>query len=48
VRATRAIARADVVEALRPEHIALDHFIDAWNDPDTQSGLRALVAKLGK
>src|SRR3546814_14659930 len=46
VLATRAIARADVVEALRPENIGLDHFIDAWNDPDTQAGLRALVAKL--
>jgi enoyl-CoA hydratase/carnithine racemase len=48
VLATRAIARADVVEALRPEHIGLDHFVDAWNDPDTQAGLRAVVAKLGK
>src|SRR3546814_3670905 len=37
VLATRAIARADVVEALRPENIGLDHFIDAWNDPDTQA-----------
>jgi len=48
VLATRAIARADVVEALRPENIGLDRFVDAWNDPDTQAGLRALVAKLGK
>jgi enoyl-CoA hydratase/carnithine racemase len=45
---TRAIARAELVDALRPENIALDHFVDAWNDPDTQAGLRALVAKLGK
>jgi len=48
VLATRTIARTDVVEALEPGNIALDHFIDAWNDPDTQAGLRALVAKLGK
>ena len=48
VLATRAIARADIVDALQPENIGLDHFVDAWNDPDTQAGLRALVAKLGK
>ncbi|WP_242112123.1 enoyl-CoA hydratase/isomerase family protein [Luteimonas aquatica] len=45
---TRAFARADLVAALKPERIHLDMFIDAWNDPDTQAGLRALVAKLGK
>lgn len=45
---TRAIARADVVAALQPEQIQLERFIDAWEDPDTQAGLRALVAKLGK
>ena len=45
---TRAIARADVLEALRPEHIRLDRFIDAWATPDCQSALRALVARLGK
>jgi enoyl-CoA hydratase/carnithine racemase len=45
---TRAIARADVVEALRPVHIDLDRFVASWNEPDTQAALRALVAKLGK
>lgn len=45
---TRALARADLVEALRPEHIDLDRFVDAWHAPDTQSALKALVAKLGK
>ncbi|WP_226469965.1 enoyl-CoA hydratase/isomerase family protein [Luteimonas panaciterrae] len=45
---TRAFARADLIEALKPERIHLDMFIDAWSDPDTQAGLRALVAKLGK
>jgi enoyl-CoA hydratase/carnithine racemase len=45
---TRAIARADVVDALRPERIRLEDFIDAWTTPDTQAGLKALVARLGK
>jgi enoyl-CoA hydratase/carnithine racemase len=45
---TRAIARADLVAALEPERIRLDTFLDAWSAPDTQAGLRALVAKLGK
>ena len=45
---TRAIARADLVAALAPERIRLETFLDAWSAPDTQAGLRALVAKLGK
>lgn len=45
---TRAIARADLVDALRAENIGLDTFLDAWSAPDTQAGLRALVARLGK
>jgi hypothetical protein len=45
---TRAIARADVIAALQPERIRLDRFIDAWTAPDTQAGLKALVARLGK
>lgn len=45
---TRAIARADLMAALEPERIGLQRFIDDWNDPDTQAGLRALVARLGK
>lgn len=48
VLATRAIARADVIAALAPEQIQLDRFVAAWNEPDTQSALRALVARLGK
>lgn len=48
VLATRAIARAEVVAALAQELIQLDRFLAAWNDPDTQSALQALVAKLGK
>lgn len=45
---TRAIARADMVEALQPHNIQLDRFIDAWYAADTQAALHALVAKLGK
>ena len=45
---TRAIARADLLAALAPERIDIDTFVDAWYAPDTQAGLRALVARLGK
>ncbi|MBW3550549.1 MAG: enoyl-CoA hydratase/isomerase family protein [Proteobacteria bacterium] len=45
---TRAIARADLIQALQPEHIQLERFIDAWYAPGTQAALRALAAKLGK
>ena len=45
---TRAIARADLVAALHPDNIQMDRFIEAWYSPDTQTALRALVAKLGK
>jgi enoyl-CoA hydratase/carnithine racemase len=45
---TRAISRADVVAAMQPENIRLDHFVDAWSAPDTQAGLKALIARLGK
>ena len=36
------------VVRLQPERIRLDSFIDAWTAPDTQAGLRALIARLGK
>ena len=46
---TRALARADLVEALTdPKRINLDHFLEAWNGPDTQGALQALVARLRK
>lgn len=48
VLATRAISRADLIAALAPENIQLEGFIDAWTEPDTQAGLKALVARLGK
>lgn len=46
--ATRAIARADVVDALQPQNIQLDRFVDAWYSEGTQAALRTLLAKLGK
>ena len=46
--ATRAIARADVVAALQPQHIQLDRFVEGWYSDGTQAALRALLAKLGK
>jgi enoyl-CoA hydratase/carnithine racemase len=45
---TRAFARADLAATLAPERLQLDRFVDAWYTPDTQAGLRALVARLGK
>ena len=45
---TRRIARAEVIAALQPERIQLARFVDGWTAPDTQAGLKALVARLGK
>jgi enoyl-CoA hydratase/carnithine racemase len=45
---TRAISRVDVVAAMQPERIQLGTFVDAWAAPDTQKGLHALMARLGK
>ena len=45
---TRALARADLVAALAPERIRLEHFVAGWYSPDPQAALRALVARLGK
>ncbi len=45
---TRAIARADLREALEPQHIELDRFVDAWQAPDTQAALQQLAARLRK
>ncbi|MBS0225052.1 MAG: enoyl-CoA hydratase/isomerase family protein [Proteobacteria bacterium] len=45
---TRAIARADLAEALSPRHVDLDAMLDLWEHPDAQTALKALMAKLGK
>jgi enoyl-CoA hydratase/carnithine racemase len=47
--ATRALVRADLIDALgNPKRVDLDSFLDAWNQPDTQAALKALVARLRK
>lgn len=46
--ATRRIARAPVMDYLRDERIDLTRFVAAWMDPDTQAGLRAMLARIGK
>lgn len=45
---TRAIAREAVVEALSPDVIDLETFVEQWWEPETQTALNALVAKLKK
>jgi enoyl-CoA hydratase/carnithine racemase len=45
---TRAIARADAIDALDPRHVQLEHFVDGWYAPDTQAALRAVLERLGK
>lgn len=45
---TRALARQAVVEALSPDVVQLERFVDRWWEPDTQAALKALVAKLRK
>lgn len=45
---TRANARADVRAAMHPDSILLSEFVAAWQQPDTQAGLRALLARLGR
>lgn len=47
--ATRAIARADVIAALRGfDDAQMQRFLDGWFHPETQATLQALVAKLKK
>ena len=49
MQATRRIARADIVEALKGfADTELDGFLDDWYAPATQVALQALVARLKK
>lgn len=49
LRHTREIARADLVSAITdPQRINLELFINCWFMPDTQAGLRAMLARIGK
>ena len=45
---TRRIARAALLDCLREERIDLTGFVARLTDADTQAGLRALMARLGK
>lgn len=45
---TRRIARRDVIAALAADRIDLPRFVSAWMEPDTQAGLRAMLARIGK
>ena len=45
---TRAIARADAIEALNPRNVELERFVEAWYSDDTQAALRAVLERLGK
>jgi enoyl-CoA hydratase/carnithine racemase len=45
---TRRIARADTVACLHESRIDLPRFIAGWMQPDTQAGLRAMLARIGK
>lgn len=45
---TRAVARADLRDALQPELIQLDRFVEDWYAPDAQAALRALAQRIGK
>lgn len=47
MRATRAIARADLVESIEdPARLDLPRFLDEWYSEETQAVLGALVARL--
>jgi enoyl-CoA hydratase/carnithine racemase len=45
---TRRIARAAVIDCLRDERIDLERFVACWMEPDTQTALRAMLARIGK
>ena len=45
---TRDVARADLREALAPELIQIERFVEAWYGEDAQAALRALAARLRK
>ena len=46
--ATRALSRADMVDALAPGRLDIDQPLRDWWHADTQHALRALLARLGK
>ena len=44
--ATRALARADLIDAVDPDTLPLDDFLDAYFQPEAQATLQQLVARL--
>ncbi len=46
--ATRAISRQTVVDALSPDVVRIETFVDGWWEVETQAALKALIAKLKK
>lgn len=46
--ATRALSRADMMDALSPGQLDIEQPLRDWWHPDTQQALRALLARLGK
>ncbi|MBE2210083.1 MAG: enoyl-CoA hydratase/isomerase family protein [Xanthomonadaceae bacterium] len=46
--ATRAMSRADMIDALAPDRLDIAQPLRDWWHPDTQQALRALLARLGK
>jgi enoyl-CoA hydratase/carnithine racemase len=47
MRETRRIARAAVIDCLSDARIDLDRFVATWMEPDTQTALRAMLARIG-
>lgn len=45
---TRRIARRQVIDCLSDARIDLPRFVARWTDADTQAGLRAMMARIGK
>lgn len=45
---TRRIARREAIASIGPERIDLSRFVAGWSQPDTQAGLRAMLARIGK
>jgi len=45
---TRQIARATLIQAVQPELIELERFVQAWTAEETQQALQAMVARVRK
>ena len=45
---TRRMARAAVIDCRHDARIELERFVACWMEPDTQTALRAMLARIGK